>query len=148
VATVACEDEHWTSPIAFETGSVWIYSRADSFLLDVDIASEPEQWSLGLSLRPELSPESGMFFAFSDIQVRSFWMWRTHMALDVAFVSDNGSILGIQAMSPCIDERPVSCPRYPPPAGYLSALEVNAGWFDHRGIGPGDSVRLVVHGDR
>ena len=45
-------------------------------------------------------------------------------------------------MAPCQSPYPESCPIYEPGVSYRTALEVNQGWFERHGIGPGARVEI------
>lgn len=107
----------------------------DTASLWVEVADRPETRQVGLMFRRSLPEDEGMLFVFEEPQVLEFWMRNTYLPLDVAFVSQSGVILNIEAMKP-LDEGPRyrSCG----PARY--AIEANQGWFARRGIGPGAKV--------
>ena len=109
----------------------------DTACLWAEVADRPEARQLGLMFRKELPQNQGMLFVFEEPQVLDFWMKNTYLPLDVAFISNDGTILNIESMKP-LDEKPRyrSCG----PARY--ALEVNQGWFAKRGIKPGDRIRF------
>ena len=92
-----------------------------------------------------LGAESGMVFQFESPRSTEdgFWMWRTKVPLDVAFIDSAGVIRQILGMDVCAGEvGPDSCPGYFPDAEYVSALETNRGWFAGKGIGVGARVSL------
>lgn len=143
----SCQDaeEPWISPIPFDTAEVWVHKNADSIRLLVELAVTPEQRSFGLMDRPHLDSLSGMLFLYDEAQPgdRGFWMFRTRMPLDIAFLDSAGVINRILTMQPCpSDQHPRACPSYPPGVPYWSALEVNAGWFRRHGVGVGVRVGL------
>ena len=88
----------------------------------------------GLMGRDSLPGNEGMLFVYADEQVRSFWMRNTPIALDIAFVDRNGSILNIETMEPNSDDSTLSVS----PAMY--ALEMSAGWFTSNDVGPGARI--------
>jgi hypothetical protein len=85
-----------------------------------------------------------MLFEFAAIQSpdHGFWMWRTLIPLDIAFVDSEGTIVSIRQMHVC-DANVQSCPSYAPGVAYRSAIEANLGWFGERGINEGDRVLIV-----
>ncbi|MFP3947917.1 MAG: DUF192 domain-containing protein [Longimicrobiales bacterium] len=134
----------WRSPVAFDTAGVSVVADGDTSRLRVEVAETEEQRGFGLMVRPELEAGSGMIFLYDSIQpdTAGFWMWRTRMPLDIAFLDSAGTIVAIRRMEPCESPYAEDCPNYPPGEPYLSALEVNRGWFEERGIGVGDRVLL------
>ncbi len=133
------------SPVVFDTMTAWIHHDGDSTRLLVEIASSESQQEVGLSGRSFLSPESGMVFQFESLRSREdgFWMGRTEIPLDIAFIDSAGVIRRILGMDACASEvGPDSCPGYFPDVEYVSALETNRGWFAGKGIGVGARVTL------
>jgi len=128
----------------FDTATVWIYSGADSTTLLVEIAATEDQRAFGLSRRPSLDPESGMIFDFDTLQTpeHGFWMWRTRVPLDIAYVRTDGTIGRIVSMGLCGD-RAESCPSYPAGVEFMMALEANLGWFAAHGVTEGDRVSVL-----
>ncbi len=104
-------------------------------VLQCRVAGTPEQRALGLMHRRELAPDEAMLFVCDEVAVQSFWMKDTPVALSIAFLDDDGTILHLDDMDPhcldgCSSRHPV---RY--------VLEVPQGWFRDRGIGTGERVR-------
>jgi uncharacterized membrane protein (UPF0127 family) len=137
-------DSQWTSPVAFDTGTVHILTNGDSLELTVEIARTSDQRAFGLMTRPSLDSLSGMLFLYEARQDSSggFWMFRTLIPLDIAFMDSTGTIVTIRSMEPCTSPNPEWCPEYAPDAAYWSALEVNRGFFARHGIAEGHRVRL------
>src|SRR5687768_3721518 len=135
----------WVSPVAFDTATAWIRTGADSTSLVVELARTEAQKTYGLMARPTLDPNSGMVFLYDSIQpgTAGFWMWRTRMPLDIAFIDTAGVIVRTFSMEPCAsDMYAESCDQYLPNVPYRAALEVNKGWFATHGVREGALVRL------
>ncbi|AFT70131.1 Protein containing DUF192 [Alloalcanivorax dieselolei B5] len=109
----------------------------------VELADTGEERARGLMERDNLGEFKGMLFRYERPQpaVNGFWMFNTHIPLDIAFLGRNGEILTIHTMEPCLHRDPYSCPVYRSAARYSSALEVNAGFFARHGVTPGSRVR-------
>ncbi|HQR11599.1 MAG TPA: DUF192 domain-containing protein [Casimicrobiaceae bacterium] len=103
--------------------------------LTAEIAVTPEQRQTGLMNRFSLKPDHGMLFLSDRPEPQSFWMRNTYVALSIAFISADGTILNIEDMQPQTDD-----PHWSRGAA-LYALEMKKGWFAERGIGPGDTVK-------
>lgn len=131
-------------PVAFDTVAVLIETSEGQVRIRAEIAETSAQRAHGLMERPSLPPEQGMLFMYVEPQDEEsgFWMYRTRIPLDIAFLDEDGTILTILAMEPCPDVDPRGCRTYPPGVPYHSALEVNRGWFAQRGVGVGDRVVL------
>lgn len=130
--------------VPLDTGTVFIETATDTFTLSVEIAESPNQREIGLMERVELPQNEGMIFlSYEEADsTRGFWMFRTRIPLDIAYLDRDGRIVAIRAMEPCSSPYASYCPEYPPGVSYWGALEVNQGYFEARGIGVGDLVTL------
>jgi len=118
--------------------SLEILASKGAVKLNVEIVATPEEWSKGLMFRSQLHENSGMFFAFTDEQKRTFWMKNTLIPLDIIFVSSDFIVVDIKEnFQPCkADPCPTYTSKYP--AKYV--LEVNAGFVGRNGIREGDKI--------
>lgn len=133
------------SPIVpLDTGTVSIETASDTFLVSVEIAETPDQTEIGLMVRDSMPAEEGMIFLLPEPRdpTAGFWMFRTRIPLDIAYLDAEGTIVAIRRMEPCPSPNPDLCETYPAGAPYTAALEVNRGYFESRGIEPGDRVSL------
>jgi uncharacterized membrane protein (UPF0127 family) len=110
--------------------------------LTVEMAKSQAQRSKGLMDREQLAADAGMLFLYEEPQSarNGFWMYRTRIPLDIAFIGEEGRILAMHSMLPCQSEDPVGCPVTRPGVSYRAALEVNAGYFEAKGVAVGDCV--------
>ncbi|MGO3055511.1 DUF192 domain-containing protein [Halomonas sp. AOP43-A1-21] len=124
--------------------SLAIHSESGPHRLDVEVAKTPAQRQQGLMEREHLPEQQGMLFRFENEQPagNAFWMYRTLIPLDIAFIDKEGRIVAINTMPPCESDNPGACPAYPAGAAYYSALETNAGYFAARGIKVSDCVSV------
>lgn len=104
--------------------------------LTVEVPRTPEEFSRGLMFRESLPEDRAMLFVFGEDTQTGFWMKDTSIALSIAFIAEDGTILDIQEMEP------LSTEAHGPPGPYRYALEVNQGWFRRHGFGPGDRVEV------
>lgn len=109
----------------------------EAIRVDVKVAASPSEHRRGLMQVEHLPDGVGMLFVFDGWRQGGFWMFDTPTPLDVAFLDDDGRILDILAMEPCVSSSPEDCPSYNPEVAYVAALEVRQGWFAERGISPG-----------
>lgn len=109
-------------------------------IVQAELATTAEERATGLMMRESLPENSGMLFVYPHTGQRSFWMFRTLIPLDIAYVSNKGEILDIQQMQPCESYWRQRCPSYPAAQPFLYALEVNLGKFAEWGISEGDWV--------
>lgn len=102
----------------------------------VEVAATLDERQRGLMFRKELAEDAGMLFLFGrDVQT-GFWMRNTYLPLDIAYIGADRRVIEIKQGKP-LDETPLT-----PGEKYLYVLEVNAGWFERHGMGPGAMVTL------
>ncbi|MGB5528272.1 MAG: DUF192 domain-containing protein [Gemmatimonadota bacterium] len=101
-----------------------------------EIADNEELRGKGLMNRDSLAENHGMLFVYGAAQVRSFWMRNTRIPLDIAFIDSNGVIINIEQMEPQSDEN------YYSQGPMMYALEMDQGWFEANGVGPGDRLEF------
>jgi uncharacterized protein len=105
--------------------------------VEVEVARTEEELQRGLMFREGLGPRAGMLFLFADSFDRSFWMKNTLIPLDMIFIDEKGTVVGIveRAEPLTLTERTVGRPsRY--------VLEVEGGFAAEHGIRAGDRVRF------
>jgi hypothetical protein len=138
-ASTADDSEHILS---FDTATVRLASRRDTVRLTLELARSRAQQTLGLMERRRLAETAGMLFVYDSTQGKdaAFWMYRTRIPLDIAFIDSAGVIRAILAMVPCTATLIEGCPSYPPNVPYRYALEMNAGFFTRHGIALGDTL--------
>jgi uncharacterized membrane protein (UPF0127 family) len=104
--------------------------------LEVEVADEFEEQTLGLMFRHNLPQNSGMIFIFGFDHSTGFIMKDTLIPLSIAFTLADGTILDIQ------DMEPMEIGSHRPEQMYRHAIEVNQGWFERNGIAVGDHVDI------
>ena len=102
-------------------GEAWLVAVADTPLLRA-------QGLMGVS---ELVGVDGMLFVFEEPAQVAFHMQDTLIPLDIAFFSEDGSLVDRFTMTPCGE---VPCPRYPTTTPVQYAIETTVGGFE--GLGP------------
>lgn len=98
----------------------------------------------GLMEVTELPDGTGMLFTYPDVEgerTGGYWMKNTLVALDIAYIGADGTVVDIRAMDPCEAD---PCPGYPPDAPYRATLEVPQGWF--AAVGVAEGWRVTVDG--
>jgi uncharacterized protein len=104
---------------------------AGMHIVQAQLAITPDQRQVGLMYRKEMPTNEGMLFIFDEPSRQCFWMRNTLLPLTIAFIADDGTIVNLADMKPLSEDSHCSSK----PVRY--ALEMNAGWFAKRGIGPG-----------
>jgi uncharacterized membrane protein (UPF0127 family) len=117
-------------------------TETETIRMKVELADSDSEHGYGLMDRSVLDLNSGMLFLYDATQdsTRGFYMFRTRVPLDIAFIDSVGVIRSIIAMTPCEREQPEFCTSYIPGIRYNAALEVNQGFFEQRGVKPGARV--------
>jgi len=131
-----------------ESTKVTLHSSSGAtHTLSAEVVTTPRQMERGLSGRKQIGDDEGMLFVFPGVRnpdTTQFNMGRMLFPLDIAFIDQDGVVVGIITVPPC---RTLSnlraCPRYPSPEPFLAALEVNAGLLDSLGIQVGDRIEWV-----
>lgn len=114
------------------------FEGADA-LLYVDVADDAEERRRGLMGLEGLPADEGMAFVFDEPVQSTFWMKGTFIPLSIAFVDDEGRVIGVRDMQPCeVDP----CPSYGVDEPYVLAIEANLGWFGEHGIEAGGRAEL------
>lgn len=123
--------------VTFERGLVQLRSRfGGAYAFDVEIATTPEQQSLGLMYRTELAAKTGMLFVYKPPRRIAMWMKNTHIPLDMLFINRKGTVFYIFSNAVPLSEELI-----PAPADAAFVLEVPAGTVKALGLEVGD--RLV-----
>lgn len=118
--------------------STVLFPRTDA-VLRVRIADADGERRRGLMEVEHLPDDQGMAFVFAEPSTSSFWMKNTLIPLTIAFVDDDGRVVGFRDMQPCETD---SCPLYGTTEPFVFAIEANLGWFDEHGIEVGDPAEL------
>ena len=130
--------------LPFASAQLRLVTGADTVRLLAELAESPDQHSLGLMERHHLADTAGMLFIYPSEQpaTAAFWMFRTRIPLDIAFVDSVGVIRAILHMVPCPSTFAQACPTYPPGVPYRAALEANAGYFARQKLALGSQIVL------
>jgi uncharacterized membrane protein (UPF0127 family) len=109
----------------------------DAPKVTAELASKPREVERGLMYRKAIADDHGMLFRLSERRIHTFWMQNTCIPLDMMFIDDDGTIVGISEAARPLDEsiRSVACPS-------AWVLEVNAGWSRKYGVKPGQKMTI------
>ena len=121
-------------------GTIILHGDRGPVRIEVEEADTPAERQQGLMGRTSLAADEGMVFLFERPVTSEFWMKDTLIPLSIAFWDAEGRIVGIRDMDPCGED---PCPTYGAPEPYVGALEVNAGFFDDKGVTTGDRIELL-----
>ena len=128
-----------TAPAAAERLLVRV---GDAPAVRAQVADDAAERAQGLSGRPRLARNAGMYFVLPDTTTR-FWMKGMRFPLDMLWIRDD-RVVDVTARAP--KPRPGTAesrlPLYSSSRPADRVLEVNAGWAKRNGVQVGDSVRL------
>lgn len=105
--------------------------------IEAEVAATQQNRMQGLMHRKSMAPQRGMLFVFDADARHCMWMRNTYLPLSVAFIDAQGRILNVEEMQPQTENNHCAAG----PARF--ALEMNAGWFRARGIGPGMPINGI-----
>ena len=107
------------------------------YRIEAEVAANQGNRMVGLMQRRNMPPNRGMLFVFTEQQRHCMWMKNTLLPLSVAFMDEQGRILNVEDMQPQTEDNHCAAR----PARF--ALEMNLGWFRHKGLGAGTKVNGV-----
>ncbi len=134
--SAADQDAERPQPISIPGQARTAIIRIGGVEVTAEIADNQELRGQGLMNRDSLAENHGMLFVYGTSEVRSFWMRNTRIPLDIAFIDANGVIINIEAMEPQTDQN------YYSQGPMMYALEMDLGWFEANGVGPGDRLEF------
>lgn len=109
-------------------------------LAHIDIAETPAAQAKGLGGRADIPADYGMLFIFPTTGEYAFWMKDMLVPIDIIWLSDTGTIIGV--------EPSVAPSTYPeafrPPAPVRYVLETKAGNAAAHGWKAGTALRLPL----
>lgn len=104
--------------------------------LTAEVVSTSSERQQGLMFRRSLPENEGMLFVFPAETSTGFWMRNTYIPLTIAYLAGDGVVLQLRTGEP-LNETLLT-----PAQPYRYTLEVNEGWFERHGLGPGAQVIL------
>lgn len=107
---------------------------AGSGVLDVEVASNKAQRSIGLMNRTSMPASRGMLFVYPAPAYFCMWMKNTKIPLSVAFIDAQGRVINIAEMA--AETETNHCTQ----RNATYALEANRGWFDKHGVTAGSPI--------
>jgi len=109
-------------------------------LATIEVVATPSAREQGLSGRTELAPDYGMLFVFPEDGDYAFWMKDMLVPIDIIWVTEMGTIAGIEhSVSP--DTYPTA---FHPPYPVRYVLETRAGVAQEKGWSVGTELSLPI----
>ena len=119
--------------------TVVIKTATGEYSFEAEIADTPQHKSQGLMRRPLMDADRGMLFDNGDDREMNMWMKNTILALDMIFITKDGTVARIAKNTVPFSETII--PSGQPVRG---VLELNAGIADKIGLKPGDKVEHAM----
>lgn len=120
--------------------------RVGEHVIDVEVASSPEERSRGLSFRDELPEGAGMLFDMGVSRVHRFWMRGMQFPLDMVWIDEEKRVVAVTRDVP--EPEPgtpdAELPRYSPPEPVRYVLELNAGAAERFAVERGDRIEFEL----
>ncbi len=113
------------------------FAEAAGAKVEAEIARTDHDVTRGLMYRTEMGADRGMLFRLPNREEQIFWMRNTCISLDMLFIDDDGTVVGILERVPILNEAPRTVRK---PSRYV--LEVNAGWAAAHGVRAGMKAKL------
>ncbi len=106
-------------------------------VVHVEVARTPAVRERGLMYRRDMAEDHGMIFVFPQAEHNVFWMHNTYIPLDMIFIREDRTILGIvkNATPETDSSREV-------PGMSKWVLEVTGGYSDRHHLASGDRVEM------
>ena len=82
---------------ALVQGAVRFETPRGPWIVRVEIAADDASRVRGLMYRRSLEPDRGMIFVFPTTEEHSFWMHNTLLSLDMIFLDESRSVIGVVA---------------------------------------------------
>lgn len=114
-------------------------STAKPPCIDLEVATTPQQQSLGLMARPPLPPLRGMWFPYQQPQLLRFWMHHTPSPLDMLFLRQGRVIAIVADAKPCPN---LPCRSYGPDEAADGVVELAAGQAKALGLQVGSRAAI------
>ena len=118
-------------------GAVRFETPRGPWVVRVEIANTDESRTRGLMFRRELPQDRGMIFIFPSTEEHGFWMHNTLIALDLIFLGEDRTVLGVVTAAPQTDTLRSVCK----PSRYV--VEVSAGEAATHAVGPGTKAAFI-----
>ena len=121
----------------FEKGQVTFHLENRDLTVQVEVARTGPARRQGLMHRTELKPHHGMIFVFEKEEAQSFWMKNTYIPLDMIFVNQKRTVIGVVHQA----EPMTTTPRNVPGVSQF-VVEMTGGYARQHGIKEGTQISM------
>lgn len=117
----------------------------DGYVVNLELATTPEETTTGLMFRPSLADDRGMLLLWTEERLATIWMMNVLVPLDIIYLDNSGNVVELVAgAQPC---RAEPCPRFTVDRPARAVLELPAGSAAQHGIEVGTVIQFErVHG--
>ena len=119
-------------------GAVRFETPRGPWVVKVEVAADDPSRTRGLMFRKSLEPDHGMLFVFGESEEHSFWMHNTLIALDLVFLDESRSVVGVVANAAPRTDAPRTVGK---PSRYV--VEVAGGEAAAHAVGPGTRAAFI-----
>lgn len=120
-----------------------VVSIGDVKLL-ADIAADPNQKSLGLGVRSNMTEAEGMLFPFEREGSYSFWMSGMKFPIDIIWLDAGKKVVHIEPdLKPCPSV--LDCPTHTPDRNAMYVLEIVAGFSERHNVTVGTQAEFELN---
>lgn len=124
----------------FPRGQLVLETRGPRCLLiEIYIASSPQQRAQGLMFIESMPEFEGMYFGYGEPVGIAMWMKNTLIALDMLFIGEDLTIAGVAK-----NTTPLSTERIESQEAVIGVLELNAGFAQRWGAEAGTRVFIEL----
>jgi uncharacterized protein len=119
-------------------GAVRFETARGQWVVKVEIAADDASRSRGLMFRRSLAADQGMLFVFPESEEQSFWMHNTLIALDMIFLDETRTVVGVVASAAPQTDLPRTVGK---PSRYV--VEVAGGEAAAHAVGSGTRAAFI-----
>ena len=133
------------APVTFPSTRITYMNEGAPAVINVEVASTPEQSERGLGYRDALAEDAGMLFDLGETKVPQFWMKGMRFPLDIVWIFEDGRVASILTAVPMQMNAPdADLVRHAPPVAVRYALELNAGAARRLGLAPNTKLTFEL----
>jgi uncharacterized membrane protein (UPF0127 family) len=134
-----CTDGSAAQPQAAAPPDERVRAVLDGVELELEVADDGAERSVGLQRRTSVPPGTGMVFLYDEPVTGRYWMYDVPVPLRAVFVR-NDRVVSSVLMPPCESEVAQSCPTYGPDEPYDTVVETAPETLPD--VQPGDLLEL------
>jgi uncharacterized membrane protein (UPF0127 family) len=117
----------------------FVTAAGEKHRIDIEIADNENDRSLGLMYRKQMDANRGMLFIFETEAPQAFWMHNTFIPLDIIYIDAQMRIVSMVENAATLNDTSL------PSAGpAMYVVEVNGGFCKEKGIKVGDTISYKV----